>query len=320
MGCFSSGGSEQESQAKTKEQEKWLNNLLSLYGPTAGQGADIFPESRVTPFSALQEKAITGAENFADYFAEPQQAGTPLFEETGTAVKGLLAGETGAKPLGGQDVEDYFKGAIHDPTMKTFREETIPGIAESFAGPGFFGSARSQEQSKAYQDVGERLGAQRTALEWDVLGRNQQIEEAKAGRTLATLPGAMAYGQVPAQEIKNNLNIAAQKIGGLNQIFGFGQAEQTQAQAELQDEIMRFAEENQITDPENLQILLTLLGMNFSSSSGTSWGPGLGYAGATSFLQGLGGGMATPSAGAGSTGAGQSPWASSASPWQTRNF
>lgn len=294
MGCFDPSGSTQESAAKTPEQEKWLKNLLALYGPTAGQGANIFPESRVTPFSTLQQQAITGAGNFAEYFAEPQTVGTPLFEETGTAVKGLLAGETGAKPLGAQDVEDYFKGAIYDPTMKTFREDVVPGIAESFAGPGFFGSARSQEQSKAYKDVGERLGAQRTSLEWDVLGRNQALEEAKAGRTLATLPGAMAYGQVPAQEIRNNLNIAAQQIGGLNQIFGFGQAEQTQAQMELQDEIMRFAEENQITDPENLQILLTLLGMNYSTSSGSQWGPGLGYAGATSFLgaygKALGGG------------------------------
>lgn len=293
MSCFSSGGGKQESAAKTPEQTEQLKRALALYGEQLGIGPDIFPESRVTPFSTLQQEAITGAGQFADYFAEPQQVGTPLFEETGTAVKGLLAGETGAKPLGPQNVEDYFKGAIHDPTMKTFREDVVPGIAESFAGPGFFGSARSQEQSKAYKDVGERLGAQRTALEWDVLGRNQALEEAKAGRTLATLGPAMAYGQVPAQETRNNLNIAAQQIGGLNQIFGFGQAEQTQAQAELQDEIMRFAEENQITDPENLQILLTLLGLNFSTSSGTSWGPGLGYAGTTAAIGAFAGAYGT---------------------------
>ena len=63
-------------------------------------------------------------------------------------------------------------------------------------------------------------------------------------------------------------------------------AEQTQAQAELEDEIMRFAEENALTDPENLSIILTLLGMSFSSSqsratsTGIGWGsqaPGLAY-------------------------------------------
>lgn len=302
MSCFSGSStkSTSTSESKTEAQKKWLAEALELYGPELGKGADIYPESRVTPLSTLQTQAITGAGQFADYFSEPQTVGTPLFEETGTAIKDILAGETGAKPLGAQDVEDYFKGAVYEPTMKTFKEDTIPGIAESFAGPGFWGSGRSQEQAKAYEDVSADLASKRTALEWDVLQQNQALEEAKAGRTVTALPTAMAYGQVPAQQIMNNLNIAAQQIGGLNQIFGFGQAEQTQAQAQLQDEITRFAEENQITDPENMQILLTLLGLNFStsSSSSTGTGPGLGYAGLTSFLGGfgggLGGGMATP--------------------------
>ena len=81
------------------------------------------------------------------------------------------------------------------------------------------------------------------------------------------------------------------KVSGLSQIFGFGQAEQTQEQMELKDEIMRFAEENQITDPENLEILLTLLGMNFSRSSTTQAGAGLGYAATTSLLGGAGQGI-----------------------------
>jgi len=288
MGCFDSASSESQSESKTAGQKKTLQEMLDLYGPTLGQGADIFPGSRVTPFSTLQEGAVSGAGNFTDFFSEPQQAGTPLAKETGAATKGLLAGETGAKPIGAQGVEDYFKGAIYDPTMKTLREDTIPGIAESFAGPGFFGSARSQEESKAFKDVGANLSTQRAGLEWDVLSRNQQIDESKAGRTLATLPSAMAFGQVPAQEIKNNLEIAASQLGGLGQVFGFGKAEQTQAQTELQDEIMRFAEENQITDPENLSILLTLLGMNFSRSSSSGSGAGLGYSALGSAAQGAG--------------------------------
>lgn len=301
-GCMESGGSKSvsTSESKTQRQRQELEKAFDFYSKQWGVGPEIFPESRVTPFSTLQQKAITGAGNFADYFSTPEKADTPLFEETGAATKGLLTGETGAKPLTTENVEEYFGRAIYDPTMKQLREDTIPGIAESFAGPGFFGSGRSQEQAKAYTDVGERLGTQRAGLEWDVLGRNQAIAESKAGRTLATLPGAMAYGRVPAEEIQNNLIIASQKLGGLGQVFGFGQAEQTQAQMELQDEIMRFAEENQITDPENLQILLTLLGMNFSQSSsgGSTWGPGLGYTAASSFFgglgAGLGGGMAIP--------------------------
>jgi len=188
-----------------------------------------------------------------------------------------LAGQTGAKPLGRQDVEDYFTGAIYDPTMKTFREDVVPGIEESHAGPGFFGSARSHELSEAHKDVADWLGTQRAGLEWDVLQSNQALAEGRAERSLATLAPAMAYGQVPAQEIRNNLEIAAKQLGGLGQLFGFGQAEQTQAQAELQDDIIRFAEENQKTDPENLAILLSLLELNISASEAKGMGPGLGY-------------------------------------------
>lgn len=291
MGCFSSAGSSSTTESKTPEQKKWLAEALSVYGPQLEQDADIYPESRVTPFTPLQQEAITGAGRFVDYFSEPETVGTPLFEETGEATKGLLTGQTGAKPIERADIEDYFAGSIEEPTMKTLRKTTIPAIEEAHAGPGFYGSARSHEISEAYKDTADWLGAQRAGLEWDVLQSNQALAEGKAGRTLATLTPAIAYGQVPTQEILNNLNIAATKIGGLNQIFGFGQAEQTQAQAELQDEIIRFAEENQITDPENLQILLTLLGMNFSTSTGTTTEAGLGYSALTSFLGGAGQGM-----------------------------
>ena len=295
MSCFDTGGSKQTSDTKTAKQREGIDKALETYLPTLGKGTEVYPESRVTPFSTLQQESLTGAGKFVDYFSTPETVGTPLFAETGAAAKGLLSGEKGAKPIGRQETADYFKGTVYDPTMKTLREDTVPGIQEAHAGPGFFGSARSHEISDAYKDTADWLGTQRSGLEWDVLQSNQALAEGKADRSLATLSPAMAFGQVPAQEIKNNLAIAASKVSGLSQIFGFGQAEQTQAQMELQDEIMKFAEANQLTDPENLQILLSLLNMNYSSSSGMSTGPGLGYSAASSFFSGLGQGMATPS-------------------------
>lgn len=288
------------SSAKTEGQKKGLQQMLDLYLPTAGQGADIFPGARTSPFSTLQQSAISGAANFAPLFSTPQTAGAPLFPETGQAIKGVLSGQTGAAPFSAQDTASYFDKAIYDPTMKGFREDVVPGISEAFSGPGFWGSARSQELSKASQDVNQWLGGQRAGLEWDVLGRNQELAEAKAGRTLTAIPQAMNYSRLPAQQIQDNLNIAAQQVGGLASIFGIGQAEQTQAQRELQDEIMRFAEENQLTSPEDLAIIMGLLGLNFqqSQSTSSSSGAGIGYQGVSSFFGGFGGGlgqgMATP--------------------------
>lgn len=275
MGCFDQPtASKATADSKTAKQRTGVDKLLDIYLPRAGAGANIFPEGRVSPFSALQEKAIGGAGNFADLFGQPQTAGTPLFGETQKALTGALAGTTGAKPFTAADTADFFEQSIRQPTLKGFREDVIPGISESFAGPGFFGAARSQELSKATQDVNQQLGAARAALEFDVLGRNQQLTEAAAGRSLAAIPQAQAFSRLPAQNIQDNLNIAAQQLGGLQNVFNFGAAEQTQAQSELQDEIIRFAEENQLTDPQDLAIIMGLLGLNFSQSSSTGAGQG----------------------------------------------
>ncbi len=300
MGCFSQPtASKSTTDTKTKKQRTGVDELLDLYLPRAGQGADIFPSDRVTPFSQLQERAVGGAANFADLFSQPQTAGMPLFGETKEALSGALAGTTGAQPFTAADTSDFFERAVRQPTMKGFREDVIPGIQESFAGPGFFGSARSQELSKATQDVNFQLGSARAALEFDVLGRNQQLREAAAGRAITAIPQAQAFSRLPAQNIQDNLGIAAQQLGGLQSVFNFGAAEQTQAQSELQDAIIRFAEENQLTDPEDLAIIMGLLGLNFTQR--TSTGAGVGGIGnqflssfATSFGAGLGGGAAVP--------------------------
>ena len=279
MGCFDSGGSKTTSTSKTKAQKKGLKAALGTYLPTLGKGTEVYPESRVAPFSALQQTAISGAGNYIDYFSEPKRAGTPLFEETGEALGGLLSGTTGATPFDPKSVEDYFQGAIYDPTMRNLEKDVLPGVDIDYSGPGFWNAARSHERSDRRQETAELLSSQRAGLEWDTEMYNRGLAETKAGRTQTAVTQGMAYGQVPAQEIMNNLKIASSQIGGLASIFGIGQAEQTQAQKVLQDDIMRFAEENQITDPENLSIILALLGMNYSTSSGSSSGPGLGYVG-----------------------------------------
>ena len=190
MACFSGSESKSTQDSKTAKQREGVDKAIATYLPELGQGADIFPGDRVTPFTPLQQSSLTGAGNFVDYFSEPEKAGTPLFNETGAATKGILSGETGAKPIGKQDVADYFQGAIYDPTMKNLRKDVIPGIAESYAGPGFFGSARSHEESKAYTDTADTLNTQRAGLEWDTELYNRGLAESKAGRTLAALPQA----------------------------------------------------------------------------------------------------------------------------------
>lgn len=270
MGCMGrTGGNSVDTKSSntsvvnsmTPEQKAQYDKLLALYAPEIGKNENVFQGDRVTPFSELQTSALGKAGNFADYFSAPTDAANPLFNETGTALKGLLSGDTGAKAMTAQDTADYFKGAIYDPTMKSLREDVNPMTEEAFAGPGFYGAARSQALQKNATDTADTLNANRANLNWNVLQNNQGIEESKAGRAVTAVNQGMNYSRLPAQQTLDNLQIAASKLGGLGDVFGFGQKQQTQEQAVLESEIAKFAEDNQITDPTNLAIILQLLGM-----------------------------------------------------------
>lgn len=281
MGCFDPAESKSQGSAKTKEQKKGLKELLDLYLPRAGTGANIFPGDTVSPFSTLQKAAVSGAESFLPTFDQPlQAAATPLMAETETAIKGALEGTTGAKDI---DPGDFFARSIEAPSMRRLEKDVLPGVDVDFAGPGFFGAARSQERSDVRRETAEDLNARQAEFDLGIALNTQGLAEARAGRMQAAIPQAQEFSRLPAKQIQDNLNIAAQQLGGLGDIFGFGQAEQTQAQIELQAEITKFAQEHQLTDPEDLAILMGLLGLNFSTSSTSQQGAGAGYAGLQEF-------------------------------------
>jgi hypothetical protein len=261
----SSGSSTSTTQNMTAEQRAQYNKLLALYAPEIGKNENVWQGDSVAPFSTLQDTALGKVGGYADLFSAPtEDAANPLMNETGTALADILSGKTGAKAMTTQDTADYFKGAIYDPTMKSLREDVNPATQEAFSGPGFYGSARSQALQKNAVDTADTLNTNRANLNWNVLQNNQAIDEAKAGRAQTAVNQGMSYSQLPAQQTLDNLKIAASKLGGLGDVFGFGQQQQTQEQAVLQSEIAKFAEDNQITDPTNLAIILQLLGMPVS--------------------------------------------------------
>ena len=65
----------------------------------------------------------------------------------------------------------------------------------------------------------------------------------------------------------------------------------TQEQREIQAAVTKFAEENQITDPQDMAILLSLLGMNYGAAENSSSGPGLGFSAVSGFAGGYGQGL-----------------------------
>lgn len=272
---FGTGGSKSSSSSFIPEQKDALIDTLKLYMPTLGQNT-VYQGNRIAGMTPVQQGVLDSASNFLSLFSTPQQVGTPLSGETGNAIKGLLGGELGAEYISPEQTEKYFKASIYDPTMYALKNDTLPTIDEGYAGGNFFGSGRSNAREKAVSDTARSLSEQRADLNWNVLGKNMETAESKAHRSLSTLGSAMQYGQQPAQATLNNLQIAAAQLGGLGEMFGIGQEGQTQEQKEIESAVAKFAEENQITDPTNLAIILSLIGQTMSTSQTQTKNPGLG--------------------------------------------
>jgi hypothetical protein len=264
----SKGSSSQKSQAKTRDQQQWLREALNIYGPQLGQGENIFPGSTVAPFTSGQQAALNQSTDYLDAFAPGGEV--PLFGDTQNAISGLLSGSVGAQPITQQQTSDYFQKAIQDPAYYRFQEGVKPLIEEQYAGPGFWGSARADAVTKAGTEMSDWLGQQRAQLEWDTLGANRASQDAIANRMLGAVPQGFAAGQMPMQ-------LAERGLQGTADVFGFQGAGQQQRQSEINAAIQQFASENRITSEEDMAILMGLLGLNFSTSSGSSsnWGFGL---------------------------------------------
>ena len=216
MGCFSP--SESQNKTRTKSQEGLLKELIKKFSPEIDKGPDIFPGDKLAGLSGLQQTGISAASDIGDAFTTPTKTAgigeSPLFGDISKSTASLLdpiskttAGSTGgvgkvglsagpsniqagvatpgAEQLTPEQFDKFFRGSVSDPARKTFREETAPAISEAFAGPGFFGTARSKEIVKQKTDLEDSLRSESIRGQFSNLERNQQLQEAAATRDLA---------------------------------------------------------------------------------------------------------------------------------------
>lgn len=276
---FSPGGEKTESYDKTFGQTLWLDKLLNQYGPEVGQGQESYPGTRVAPLTGVQQGILSALGNWQQYL-QPTTS-TPMYGQTGAALSDILSGEMGAEPYTEESVNQLFKSAYEAPTMKTWSEYTKPEIQEAYSGPGYWSTARMNAVSKGAEDVADTLASQYGQLRWDTETANKALAEAKAGRALSAIPTAIQYNEEPISQALSGLS-------GLSSMYGLASAGQQQQQAEIMAAMEKWAEENQITDPQVLSTMLSLLGMNFGSNSDEKAGQGLGYDAANSFFSQLG--------------------------------
>jgi hypothetical protein len=277
MGCFSGSEQQQQSSNFRPWQDALAKKIRDEYLPKLGAGANVYPGERVADLTGLQTGAIGAGNNFLSAFQNPASQGNPLMAETGNAIGGLLAGTTGAQKITPEQSQKYFEGYIKDPAMRTLKQDVLPAIDVGVQGGDFFGSNRAKGYEKATTDVANALTQQKAGLDWNVLQNNQALDEAKAGRTQQAINQGMQYSRLPAQQTMDQVNTALSQVSGLKDLFGIGSAQQTQAQNEIVADIAKFAEDNQLTNPDDLAVLMSLIERNFSTGSGSSSGPGLGY-------------------------------------------
>lgn len=267
---FGSQKSSQTSQSYLPQQATWMKNMLETYGAGVGQGQTSYGGERVAGLTQTQQNLLGSLGNWSQYL-QPTTGGA-MYGQTGATLSDILSGEMGAEPYTEQAINDLFKSAYEAPARKQWTETTRPEIEEAYSGPGYWGTARMQAVAKGAQDLADTLSSQYGQLRYGAEEANKALEEAKAGRALSAIPLAGEYISQPQQQ-------ALAGLQGVQSMYGLASAEQQQRQAEIASEMEKWAESQQITDPQVLNVMLQLLGMRYSKSKRSSSSMNLGLKG-----------------------------------------
>lgn len=241
----------------TGTQQNVLDTALNLYTPQLGSYQP-YQGDRVAGMTGTQTQALGGAGDFLNQFSAYRDI--PLYGEGGSALQGLLSGQTGAKPISPEISSQFFSEMYEQPARQRYAEFGRPAIKEAYSGPGYWSSARAGAEAKGARDLGDWLGGKQGEFMWNVEQSNRAIEEAKAGRALSAVGQLPGYATLPTTEARNRLS-------GRAGVFDFAGAEQNQRQAEINAAMQSFADEFRIADPGTMDMLMRLLGFEYSQTT-----------------------------------------------------
>lgn len=177
---FSAGGSKTtatRNDTMTKEQNAALKGLLSTYGTQIGKAAPSYPGQSYVGIRPEEQSYI-------DYASGKIQ--TPATQ----ALLNVLQGQP-AFQVNPETTQQFYEQSIRDPAVKEFKETIMPGLNESFSGPGFWSSGRAKATEDAYSDLSSNLASQRANLYYqDELSRRQSLTDA-SNRLANVAPGAV---------------------------------------------------------------------------------------------------------------------------------
>ena len=121
-----SSESQQSSKSFIPAQEDALKKALAAFTEQGriGSGQEQFPGQRVVGMTDLQNQIVGETGNFMDTFSA--SGGTPFFGEMGSALQGLLSGETGAENISSERANEIFSASRQTPAEDAFTRFTKP--------------------------------------------------------------------------------------------------------------------------------------------------------------------------------------------------
>lgn len=125
-----------------------------------------------------------------------------------TAMQRALSGQASTN-INPEATEALIQRSIADPARQNFAENTLQQIKGSYAGPGYWGSARAKAEMKGAENVENQILSQ---------GAQYRYADEQARRTLAESAANRAAGSIPtALNVQNNPFVQGQMQANIEQ-------------------------------------------------------------------------------------------------------
>lgn len=148
------------------------------------------------------EQGLSGTPSYPGQMYVPKTQEEKAYLERTPQLAGDLAGMRArlgqpAYQITPEATEQYYQQSIKAPMMREWEETVEPSIRESYAGPGYWGSARAEAQVEGAENLSTELGRQRGELYYkDELARRSALESAAGREASYGLPYATGEAQM----------------------------------------------------------------------------------------------------------------------------
>lgn len=136
-----------------------------------GKGVPRYPGQLFAPPTGEEQSYLSRISNYPEELARMRMA---MLGERDRLAKSAF-------DITPETTEQYYQDVIRRPMTQEWRDIVEPQIRESFAGPGYWGSARAQQQVESAEDLSTALGSERAKLYYaDEQARREALEAAAA--------------------------------------------------------------------------------------------------------------------------------------------